>query len=164
MKRCSWPTDDHLMIEYHDKEWGVPVHDDRKWFEFIVLDAFQAGLSWRTVLHKRENFRKAFDNFNPDIIAGYEEPKIQKLLQDKGIIRNKLKIRSTITNAEAFLKVQEEFGSFSKYIWRFTEGQTVDNHCKTMGDIPVTTELSDLISKDLIKRGFKFVGRQYFSN
>ena len=146
------------MIEYHDREWGVPVHDDRKWFEFIVLDAFQAGLSWRTVLHKRENFRKAFDNFNPDVIAGYGETKIQELLLDKGIIRNKLKIRSTITNAKVFKEVQEEFGSFDKYMWAFTEGKTIDTGCKTMKDIPVTTELSDLISKDLVKRGFKFVG------
>ena len=158
MNRCPWPGDDALMIEYHDKEWGVPFHDDRKWFEFIVLDAFQAGLSWKTVLHKRENFRKAFDNFNPNAIASYNESKIQELLQYKGIIRNRLKIRSTISNAMAFIKVQEEFGSFDKYIWSFTEGKTIDTGCETMNDLPVTTTLSDVISKDLARRGFKFVG------
>src|SRR5210317_1948836 len=126
MKRCSWPTDDHLMIEYHDKEWGVPVHDDRKWFEFIVLDAFQAGLSWRTVLHKRENFRKAFDDFDPAVIARYDEKKVQELLVNKGIIRNKLKIRSTITNAQAFLRIQEKYCNFDLYIWRFTDNKTID--------------------------------------
>ena len=158
MKRCPWPSDDPLMIEYHDKEWGVPVHDDHKWFEFIVLDAFQAGLSWRTVLHKRENFRKAFDNFNPWIIARYEEDKVLELLKDAGIIRNKLKIRSTITNAQAFLRIQEEFCSFDQYIWNFTDQKTIDTSCKSLNNMPVTTDLSDLISKDLIKRGFKFVG------
>ncbi len=158
MTRCPWPSDDPLMIEYHDKEWGVPVHDDRKWFEFIVLDAFQAGLSWRTVLHKRENFRKAFDNFDPCKVARYEEDKVQELLQDKGIIRNKLKIRSTITNAQAFLRIQEEFCSFDRYIWDFSDKKIIDTACKSMNDMPVTTDLSDVISKDLIKRGFKFVG------
>ncbi len=158
MTRCSWPSDDPLMIDYHDKEWGVPVHDDRKWFEFIVLDAFQAGLSWKTILHKRENFRTAMDGFDPEIIAGWSERKVQELLQDAGIIRNQLKIRSTITNAQAFLEVQKEFGSFDAYIWAFTNGQVVHHSCKEMKDIPVTNELSDKISKALKKRGFKFVG------
>ena len=158
MTRCPWPSDDPLMIEYHDKEWGVPVHDDRKWFEFIVLDAFQAGLSWRTVLHKRENFRKAFDNFDPWKVARYEEDKVQELLQDKRIIRNKLKIRSTITNAQAFLRIQEEFCSFDKWIWDFTDNKVVDTGCESMKEMPVTTSLSDVISKELINRGFKFVG------
>ncbi len=158
MNRCAWPSDDPLMIEYHDKEWGVPLHDDRKWFEFIVLDAFQAGLSWRTVLHKRENFRKAFDNFDPVKVARYEEDKVQELLQDAGIIRNKLKIRSTITNAQAFLRIQEEFCSFDLYLWDFSDNKIIDTACKSMNDMPVTTNLSDVISKDMIKRGFKFVG------
>ena len=158
MKRCPWPTDDSLMIEYHDTEWGVPVHDDRKWFEFIVLDAFQAGLSWKTILHKRENFRKAFDDFDPEVIQHYGEDKVQALLQDAGIIRNQLKVRSTITNAKAFLQIQKEFGSFDAWIWAFTDGKVVQNELTSIKDMPVTTALSDQISKALIKRGFKFVG------
>ena len=158
LNRCEWPSDDALMLEYHDKEWGTPVHDDQKWFEYIVLDAFQAGLSWRTVLHKRENFRKAFDGFDPSTIASYEEEKIQSLLQDAGIIRNKLKIRSTVTNAQAFLKVQKEFGSFDNYIWGFTKGETIQNSWKSMQNIPAKTALSDEISKSLLSLGFKFVG------
>jgi DNA-3-methyladenine glycosylase I len=146
------------MIEYHDTEWGTPVHDDRKWFEYIVLDAFQAGLSWKTVLHKRENFRKAFDNFEPAIVAGYDEEKIQALLQDAGIIRNQLKIRSVVINAQAFLKVQKEFGSFDRYIWGFTDGKVVHSHIESLKAMPARTELSDRISKDLIGREFKFVG------
>jgi DNA-3-methyladenine glycosylase I len=158
MHRCPWPSDDALMIEYHDKEWGVPVHDDRKWFEFIVLDAFQAGLSWKTVLHKRENFRKAFDDFDYNRIAVYSEGKVNELLADKGIIRNRLKIRSTISNAQAFIRIQEEFSSFDKYIWSFSGNKTIDNALGSLGEMPVTSELSDIISKDLKKRGFNFVG------
>jgi DNA-3-methyladenine glycosylase I len=155
---CSWPSDNPLMIKYHDEEWGVPVHDDRKIFEFMVLDGFQAGLSWSTILNKRENFRKAFDNFEPDVIANYSEGKIEHLLQDAGIIRNKLKIRATVINAQRFLEVREEFGTFDKYIWRFTGGRTIDNKCNSLSDIPVSTKESDEMSKDLKKRGFKFVG------
>lgn len=155
---CSWPNDDPLMIRYHDEEWGVPVHDDRKLFEFMVLDAFQAGLSWSTVLKKRENFRKAFDNFQPEIIAKYTDKKIKSLLEDAGIIRNKLKIAATVTNAQKFLEVQKEFGTFDKYIWQFTNGKTKVNHWKNLSDIPVSSEESDAMSKDLKKRGFKFVG------
>ena len=158
MKRCAWPSNDPLMMEYHDKEWGVPVHDDNKWFEFIVLDAFQAGLSWKTILHKRENFREALDGFAPEIISNYSEKKIQELLQNAGIVRNQLKIRSTITNAHAFLDIQKEFGSFSSYLWSFSEGKIIQNSWKEMSKIPARTELSDRVSKALKKRGFKFVG------
>lgn len=156
--RCAWPQNDALMIEYHDKEWGVPVHDDRKLFEFMVLDAFQAGLSWKTILHKRENFRKAFDNFDYLKISKYDEKKIETLLTDAGIIRNKLKIRATVTNAIAFIKTQKEFGTFDKYIWQFTGGKTLHTHPRTLGEIRVSSPESDAMSKDLIKRGFKFVG------
>lgn len=155
---CPWPSNDPLMIKYHDEEWGVPVHDDRKIFEFLVLDAFQAGLSWSTVLKKRENFRKAFDNFEPQTIAKYDEKKIESLLQDAGIIRNKLKVRATVSNAQQFLEVQKEYGSFDKYIWKFTGGKTRVNQCKELSDIPASTKESDAMSKDLKKRGFKFVG------
>ena len=158
MSSCEWPSSDPLMLEYHDTEWGTPVHDDQKWFEFIVLDAFQAGLSWRTVLHKRGNFRNAFDHFDPRAVAGYEENKIQELMSNPGIIRNQLKIRSAVINAKAFLKIQEEFGSFDEYIWRFTSGRVVHNELTTLSGMPAKTELSDRISKDLIKRGFRFVG------
>jgi DNA-3-methyladenine glycosylase I len=156
--RCFWVSDDPLYIEYHDKEWGVPVYDDDRLFEFLILETFQAGLSWITVLKKRENFRKAFDNFDYKKIAKYPESKYESLLQDPGIIRNKLKIRATISNAESFMKVQEEFGSFSKYIWGFTNGKPIVNAFKKREEVPATTELSDIISKDLKKRGFKFVG------
>lgn len=156
--RCFWVSDDPLYIEYHDKEWGVPVYDDDRLFEFLILETFQAGLSWITVLKKRENFRKAFDNFDYKKIAKYPESKYESLLQDPGIIRNKLKIRATISNAESFMKVQEEFGSFSKYIWGFTNGKPIVNAFKKREEVPATTELSDTISKDLKKRGFKFVG------
>jgi DNA-3-methyladenine glycosylase I len=158
MSTCDWPSNDPLMIAYHDTEWGTPVHDDRKWFEFIVLDAFQAGLSWRTVLHKRQNFRDAFDQFDPRIVAGYGEDKVQELMNNAGIIRNQLKIRSAVTNANAFLRVQEEFGSFDAYIWAFTGGEVEHHELTALGGMPAKTELSDRISKDLIKRGFKFVG------
>ncbi len=158
MSTCEWPSSDPLMIEYHDKEWGSPVHDDRKWFEFIVLDAFQAGLSWRTVLHKRDNFRNAFDHFDPSVVAGYDESKIQELMNNAGIIRNQLKIRSAVINAKAFLDIQTQFGSFDAYIWGFTEGKVEHHSLTSLKGMPAKTELSDRISKDLIKRGFKFVG------
>lgn len=156
--RCSWPSDNELMIEYHDTEWGVPLHDDRKLFEFMVLDAFQAGLSWAIVLKKREGFRKAFDNFEPEKIARYTEKKIQKLLQDEGIIRNQLKVRATVNNAKQFLAVQKEFGTFDKYIWQFTGGKTIDNKLKKLSGIQSKSKESDAMSKDLLQRGFKFVG------
>ncbi len=155
---CDWPGNDPLMIQYHDEEWGVPVHDDRKLFEFMVLDAFQAGLSWSTVLKKRENFRKAFDNFQPVIIAKFNESKIEELLQDAGIIRNKLKVRATVTNAQKFVDLQNEFGTFDKYIWQFTGGKTKINQREKLEDLPVNTVESDNMSMDLKKRGFKFVG------
>lgn len=156
--RCFWVSDDPLYIEYHDKEWGVPEYEDDRLFEFLILETFQAGLSWITVLKKRENFRKAFDNFDYKKIAVYPESKYESLLQDPGIIRNKLKVRATISNAQAFMKVQEEFGSFSKYLWGFVNGKPIINAFKTREEVPATTPLSDTISKDLKKRGFKFVG------
>lgn len=156
--RCEWPGADALMIAYHDNEWGVPLHDDQKLFEFIVMDTFQAGLSWKTILHKRENFRKAFDNFNPKKIAAYKANKIDALLADEGIIRNKLKVNATVTNAQAFLKIQQEFGSFDAYIWQFSQGKTMVNAWKNLSEIPAKTAVSDAMSKDLVKRGFKFVG------
>lgn len=156
--KCNWPGVDALMISYHDNEWGVPLHDDDKLFEFMVLDAFQAGLSWKTILHRREGFRAAFDNFDAVKIAAYDEEKIQKLLQDVRIIRNQSKIRSTVTNARAFLKIREEFETFDKYIWQFTGGQTIYNNLTDLKQIPAKSAESDAMSKDLIKRGFKFVG------
>ncbi|HLU80656.1 MAG TPA: DNA-3-methyladenine glycosylase I [Flavobacteriaceae bacterium] len=158
LKRCGWCLGDPLYEKYHDEEWGVPLYNDRKLFEFLVLEGFQAGLSWITILRKRENFRKAFDEFDFEKIATYTESKIDSLLKDTGIIRNKLKIRSTITNARAFLKIREEFGSFNKYIWDFVEGKTIQNKWKDKSQVPITTAMSDKISKDLKKRGFKFVG------
>ena len=157
-KRCGWCLSSDLYKEYHDKEWGIPVYDDTKLFEFLILETFQAGLSWITILNKRENFRKAFDDFNYQKIANYSEDKIQELLLDAGIIRNKLKVYSAVSNAQAFIKVQEEFGSFSKYIWGFVNGKPIDNNRKSLKEVPATTPLSDAISKDLKKRGFKFVG------
>ena len=156
--RCPWPAGKPLDEKYHDEEWGVPIHDDRKLFEFIVLDAFQAGLSWSTILNKRENFRNAFDNFEAEKIACYDEKKIQQLLQDAGIIRNRLKIRATVTNAQAFLDIQKEFGSFDAFIWQFTGGQPRVNKWKNLAEIPVSTVESDAMSKAMKKRGFKFVG------
>jgi len=156
--RCTWSSNDSLYMEYHDKEWGKPVYDDDTLFEFLILETFQAGLSWITILRKRENFRKAFDNFNYKKIAQYNESKYEELLQDAGIIRNKLKIKATISNAQAFMEIQKEFGSFSKYIWSFTNGKPIKNKFKKMSDVPANTELSDKLSKDLKKRGFKFVG------
>ncbi|SEE27080.1 DNA-3-methyladenine glycosylase I [Tenacibaculum sp. MAR_2010_89] len=156
--RCFWVSNAPLYIEYHDNEWGVPVYDDDKLFEFLILETFQAGLSWITVLKKRENFRIAFDNFDYKKIAHYSENKYEELLQNAGIIRNKLKIKATISNAKAFMKIQEEFGTFSKYIWGFTNGVPIKNVFNKREDVPATTDLSDKISKDLKKRGFKFVG------
>ena len=156
--RCPWPSDDKLMIKYHDKEWGVPLHNDRKLFEFLILEGFQAGLSWRTILHKRKNFRKAFDNFDYNKVAKYDKRKINSLLKDAGIIRNKLKIEGAITNAKAFLHVRKEFGTFDKYIWSFVYGKPIQNKFKSLKELPAKTELSDKISDDLKKRGFKFVG------
>jgi DNA-3-methyladenine glycosylase I len=157
VKRCGWARND-LAIEYHDKEWGVPVHDDRLFFEFLILEGAQAGLSWDTILRKRDAYRKAFDNFAPEKVARYSEAKIAKLLQNEGIIRNRLKIKSAVSNARAFLAVQKEFGSFDKYIWSFVGGKPLDNKVKSMSDVPAKTEISDAISKDLKKRGFNFVG------
>jgi|TARA_R110002020_G_scaffold103640_2_gene242770 DNA-3-methyladenine glycosylase I len=157
-QRCWWCGEDPLYVTYHDEEWGVPVRDDAKLFEFLTLETFQAGLSWITILRKRENFRKAFDEFNYQKIATYSEAKIEQLLQDPGIIRNKLKVRATVSNAKAYLEVQKEFGSFSNYIWSFTEGVPIQNSFKSKEEVPVNTPLSDRISADLKKRGFKFVG------
>ena len=157
-KSCEWPSGDALMIGYHDNEWGTPVHDDTRWFEHIVLDGAQAGLSWKTILHRREGYRQAFDGFDPAKVALYDEKRYEALLNDDRIIRNRLKIKSAITNAKAFLRIQEEFGSFDNYIWGFTGGQPVVNHWKTLGEIPARSPLSDAISKDLKKRGFTFVG------
>ena len=156
--RCPWVGDDPLMIAYHDTEWGVPVRDDSKLFEFLVLDAFQAGLSWRTILHKRENFRQAFSGFNPRKIASYTPERIEKLLTDPGIVRNRLKIEATITNAKAFLKLHEELGSFSDYVWGFVDDQPIVNEWQRLADIPAQTEHSLAMSRALKKRGFRFVG------
>ena len=157
-KRCHWVTNDPLYIAYHDEEWGVPVYDDATLFEFLVLETFQAGLSWITILKKRENFREAFDQFDYKKIVNYDDAKFQELINNAGIIRNKLKVKATISNADAYIKVQEEFGSFSKYIWAFTDGKPIKNAFEKREDVPATTPLSDKISKDLKKRGFKFVG------
>ncbi|MEQ8223374.1 MAG: DNA-3-methyladenine glycosylase I [Candidatus Eremiobacterota bacterium] len=157
-QKCPWPQDDALMNDYHDTEWGVPLHDDKKLFEFIVLDSFQAGLSWLTVLRKREHFRKAFADFDVDKVAEFDEDKITALLQNKDIIRNKLKIRGTVKNAIAFKKIREEFGSFDDYIWRFTGGKTIINRWERLEEIPASSKESDSMSKDLKKRGFTFIG------
>ncbi|MBI4674167.1 MAG: DNA-3-methyladenine glycosylase I [Chloroflexi bacterium] len=156
--RCEWGNSDPLYVQYHDAEWGVPVHDDQTLFEFLVLEGAQAGLSWLTILRKRENYRKAFDNFDAKKIARYNARRIEKLLNDPGIVRNRLKINATIQNARAFLKVQAEFGSFDGYIWRFVDGKPIVNRWKTLREIPAKTPLSERISKDLIQRGFRFVG------
>jgi len=157
-QRCHWCGDDPLYMVYHDNEWGFPVRDDKTLFEFLLLETFQAGLSWITILRKRENFRKAFDDFDYLKIANYTEEKLDSLLQDAGIIRNKLKVKSAVSNAQAFIEIQKEFGSFSKYIWGFVDGKPIKNKFKTLSDCPANTPLSDTISKDLKKRGFKFVG------
>ncbi len=156
--KCGWCVGDALYEKYHDEEWGVPLYDDDALFEFLILETFQAGLSWITILRKRENFRVAFDHFDYKKIAGYDDAKYEELMQNAGIIRNKLKIKATITNAQAFIKIQEEFGSFSDYIWQFTDGKPIQNHFEDYKKAPANTPLSDTISKDLKKRGFKFVG------
>ncbi len=158
MNRCTWAASNQDFYDYHDNEWGVPLHDDRKLFEFMLLDAFQAGLSWLTILRKRENFRKAFDDFDYHKIAAYDQSKIESLIQDAGIIRNKLKIHAAVKNAMAFIKIQDEFGSFDAYIWGFTKQKNIQNRFTSLNEIPARTELSDVISKDLLKRGFTFVG------
>lgn len=158
MHRCGWAGTDPLYIQYHDEEWGVPVHEDRKLFEFILLEGAQAGLSWITILRKRENYRRAFDNFDPHKIARYGDEKVAALLNDPGIVRNRLKIAAAIGNAQAFIKVQEEFDSFDRYLWGFTDGQTIQNAWISMEQIPAKTPLAEKISKDLVKRGFRFVG------
>ena len=157
MKRCGWARND-LAIHYHDTEWGVPLHDDRGLFEFLILEGAQAGLSWDTILAKRENYRKAFDNFDVAKVAKYSEAKQAKLRENPGIIRNRLKVASAVANAKAFLKVQKEFGSFDAYIWSFVEGKPINGKRKELSDIPAKTEISDALSKDLKKRGFNFVG------
>jgi len=157
-KRCPWPANDNLYIKYHDKEWGVPIHNDKKLFEFLLLEGFQAGLSWRTILYKRQNFRKAFDKFDFNKVAKYDKRKINSLMNDAGIIRNQLKINSAVSNAKAFIAVRKEFGTFDKYIWGFIDGKPIKNKFKSLKELPARTELSDLISKDLKKRGFNFVG------
>ncbi|MDT0646921.1 DNA-3-methyladenine glycosylase I [Zunongwangia sp. F260] len=158
ISRCGWCVGDPLYEAYHDQEWGVPVYDDKTIFEFLLLETFQAGLSWITILRKRENFRNAFDDFDYHKIASYSEEKIQDLLQDKGIIRNKLKVRSAVTNAQLFVEIQKEYGSFSKYIWGFVDEKPIQNEVEDYKKAPATTEISDKLSKDLKKRGFKFVG------
>ncbi len=157
-KRCIWAGNDALYINYHDTEWGVPVYEDDKLYEFLLLESFQAGLSWVTILKKRAHFRRAFDNFDYKKIARYDAVKIALLLQDKGIVRHKLKIHAAITNARAFIKIQEEFGSFARYIWRFTGGKPIVNYWETDDAVPARTPLSDRISKDLKNRGFRFAG------
>lgn len=156
--RCNWSTSNPLMIKYHDEEWGVSVYDDQLLFEHLCLDSFQAGLSWQTVLNKRENFREAFDNFNLEKVANYNITKVNKLLENKGIIRNRQKIEATINNAGKVLEIQKEFGGFDRYIWDFVNGKTIQNNFKIMSDIPATTPISDAMSKSLRARGFKFVG------
>jgi DNA-3-methyladenine glycosylase I len=156
--RCPWCLGFDQYVHYHDQEWGVPVHDDHKHFEFLILEGAQAGLSWSTVLRKREAYRKAFADFDPVKVSKFNEKKLEKILQDPGIVRNRLKVYSAVNNAKKFLEVQKEFGSFDKYIWGFVGGKPIVNKRKGMGDIPPTTPESDALSKDLIKRGFKFVG------
>jgi DNA-3-methyladenine glycosylase I len=158
-KRCPWVNmNDPLMLAYHDEEWGVPVHDDRKMFEFMVLEGAQAGLSWSTVLNKRENYRRAFAGFDPKRVAAFDEKKVERLLSDAGIIRNRRKIESTVSNAKAFLEVQSEFGSFDSYIWSFVGGEPIHNRRKSLSQIPVTSPIARKLSADLVKRGFRFFG------
>lgn len=158
VNRCRWAGNDDQMISYHDLEWGTPIHDDQLLFEFLILEGAQAGLSWSTILRKRENYRIAFDNFDYNIITKYTEQKVEELMENEGIIRNKRKIEATITNAKAFLNVQKEFGSFDKYIWKFVNNETIDNKFKELSELPSKTEQSEQMSKDLKKRGFKFIG------
>jgi DNA-3-methyladenine glycosylase I len=157
MKRCGWAKDD-LAIRYHDEEWGVPVHDDCRWFEFLILEGAQAGLSWDTILRKREHYRRAFAGFEPRAVARFDDARIESLLGDSGIVRNRLKITSAVKNARAFLGVQDEFGGFDAYIWRFVEGRPVQNRWRRLEEVPARTPLSDALGKDLKKRGFTFVG------
>jgi DNA-3-methyladenine glycosylase I len=157
-RRCGWVTTDPLYLRYHDEEWGVPIHDDRRLFEFLILEGAQAGLSWSTILKKRENYRPAFDHFDPRNVARYDEAKIEELLSNPGIVRNRQKIAAAIQNAQAFLAIQKEFGSFDAYIWQFVGGQPRQNAWKTLQDIPANTAESDAMSQDLVKRGFGFVG------
>ncbi len=157
-KRCEWVTEDPIYIDYHDKEWGVPVHDDRRLFESLVLDGMQAGLSWLIILKKRENFRRAFDHFDPQKVARYDERKIDELVQNAGIIRNKLKIQAAVHNARAFLEVQEKFGSFDAFIWDFVDGRTIINSWKSIRELPATSPESEKMSKTLRQLGFRFVG------
>lgn len=156
--RCPWADGNELLMDYHDHEWGVPVHDDRLLFEFLILEGAQAGLSWNLILQKRDNYRVAFDNFQVDKVAAYSEDKIEELRNNEGIIRNRLKIRSTVTNALAVQEIQEEYGSFDSYIWEYVDHETIQNSWKTMNEIPASTPESEKMSKDLKKRGFKFVG------
>ena len=159
VKRCGWAgLSDPMYLDYHDREWGVPVHDDRTLFEFLVLEGAQAGLSWGTILKKRDNFRRAFDGFDPRRVARYDMRKVTKLLGDPGIIRNRLKVQSAVSNAKAFMKVQEEFGSFDSYVWRFVGGKTRVNHWRRLQEIPASTPESAAMSRDLLERGFRFVG------
>lgn len=157
-KTCEWPSGDRDMIEYHDREWGTPCHDDKRLFEYFLLDTFQAGLSWRTILKKRSNFAKAFHGFNAEKISKYTKKDFKRLMNDKGIIRNRLKILGTIENAKRFLEIQKEFGSFDKYIWQFTGHKTIKNKFKELKELPAKTKESDVMSKDMKERGFKFVG------
>jgi len=157
-KRCQWTGNDPLYIEYHDREWGVPVHDDRRLFEMLILEGAQAGLAWITILRKRDNYRRAYDNFEPAVVARYTARKRASLLKDAGIVRNRLKVEASVTNAKAFLEVQEEFGSFDAYVWRFVGGRPIVHRYRTLRDIPPRTVESDALGKDLKKRGFRFVG------
>lgn len=156
--RCPWPGSNPLMIAYHDEEWGVPLHDDQKIFEFMTLDAFQAGLSWQTIINKRENFRKAFHGFDVDLVAGFGDEDFNRLMEDAGIVRNRAKIQATINNAKLFREIQAEYGSFDQYIWKFVNGRPVVNSWTSLSELPARTPLSDSMSKELQKRGFKFVG------
>ena len=158
LSRCAWPGNDPLYVQYHDEEWGVPVHDDRKLFEFLILEGAQAGLSWITILRKRPAYQAAYAGFDPEIVARYDEAKFADLMANPGIVRNRLKIQASISNARAFLKVQEEFGSFDAYIWQFVEGKPLQGARQTLADLPAKTPIAEALSKDLIQRGFKFVG------
>ncbi|HEY8355423.1 MAG TPA: DNA-3-methyladenine glycosylase I [Methylophilaceae bacterium] len=157
MQRCIWPKTP-LELEYHDHEWGVPVHDDRTLFEFLILEGAQAGLSWRTILQKRPRYREVFDNFDPELVARYDDARLALLQRDVGIVRNRLKIAAAVTNARRFLQVQEAFGSFDAYLWRFVDGRPFQNHWRSHAEIPASTPVSERLSRDLVKRGFRFVG------
>lgn len=157
-QRCEWGTSSALYIEYHDTEWGVPIHDERKLFEFLILEGAQAGLSWSTILNKRQAYIQAFDNFEPTKVASYDDAKVQQLLTDSGIVRNRLKIQAAVQNARSFLEIQDQFGSFDSYIWQFVDGKSMQNNWQSLHQIPATTKESDFMSKELKKRGFTFVG------